>query len=108
MDIKKLLGKKIKEYRNLRGYSQEYLAELLGISQRTLSGIECGENFLTSKTLDKILEILMIQPSELFSVEYLKDNKELVSEIVQDIMSIKDNEEKVQLVYRVVKAILNK
>ena len=58
MNIKTLLGKKIKQYRILRGFSQEKLAELLNISQRTLSGIECGNNFLTSQTMDKILEVL--------------------------------------------------
>ena len=49
MDIKRLLGKKIKQYRILKGYSQEKFAELLNISQRTLSGIECGSNFLSSQ-----------------------------------------------------------
>lgn len=107
MNIKKLLGKKIKHYRILRGFSQEKLSELLNISQRTLSGIECGNNFLTSQTLDKIFDILKITPDELFHVEYLKSNKELTVELTNIIKSLEKDEEKLRTIYRVIKAILN-
>ena len=106
MDIKKLLGRKIKQYRILRGFSQEKLAELLNISQRTLSGIECGNNFLTSQTMDKILNVLNISPDELFYVEYLKSDKELTAELISDIKSLKG--EDLQLVYKIVKAVIKK
>ena len=106
MEIKKLLGKKIKQYRILRGLSQEKLAELLNISQRTLSGIECGNNFLTSQTMDKILEVLEITPDELFYVEYLKSPKELIKELIQDIKSLENNEEKLKITYKVIKSLM--
>ena len=106
MDIKKLLGKKIKHYRILKGLSQEKLSDLLNISQRTLSGIECGNNFLTSQTMNKILEVFDITPNELFYVEYLKSSDELVYDLINDIKSLKNNEEKLQTIYKVVKAII--
>ena len=106
MDIKKLLGKKIKQYRILRGYSQEKLVELLNISQRTLSGIECGNNFLTSQTMDKILEVLKISPDEIFYVEYLKSPKEKINELVEEIKKLEQDEQTLQIVYKVVKVIL--
>lgn len=106
MDIKRLLGKKIKQYRILRGLSQEKLAELLNVSQRTLSGIECGTNFLTSNTLDKIFEVLEISPDDLFYMEYLKSNDKLVDELISDIKNLQANTEKLQTVYKVVKALL--
>lgn len=106
MDIKSLLGRKIKQYRILRGYSQERLAELLNISQRTLSGIECGANFLTSQTLDKILEVLKISPDELFYVEYLKDDEDLVLELISDIKNLKNSPEKLKIAYKIIKSII--
>lgn len=106
MDIKSLFGKKIKQYRILRGYTQEQLAEMLNISQRTLSGIECGTNFLTAQTMEKILDVLKISPDELFYMEYLKPKKELILELVDDIKSQADNEEKLRTIYKVVKAII--
>lgn len=44
-DIKKLLGKRIKELRKAQGISQQQLAELANIDQRNLSHIECGDTF---------------------------------------------------------------
>jgi len=107
MDIKSLLGKKIKYYRTLRGFTQEQFSEMLNISQRTLSGIECGENFLTSKTLEKIFEVLSISPDELFKLEHLKSPKELVAELLSDIKMIEKDEEKLRYIYKIVKSIIN-
>ena len=106
-DIKKLLGKKIKHYRILNGLSQEKLSELLNISQRTLSGIECGNNFMTSQTLNKLFEVLRFSPDEMFQVGYLKPKKELISELIADIKALETNEEKLQLVYKLVKVIIS-
>ena len=90
----------------MRGLSQEKLSELLNISQRTLSGIECGNNFLTSQTMEKIMEVLNITPDELFYVEYLKSDKELIQELTNDIKSLQG--EDLQIIYKVVKAIIRK
>ena len=106
MDIKRLLGKKIKQYRILRNYTQEQLAEKLNISQRTLSGIECGANFLTAQTLNKIFEVLEITPDDLFYLNYLKPNKELVNELISDIKMQVNDTEKLHTIYKVVKAII--
>lgn len=106
MDIKRLLGKKIKQYRILRNYTQEQLAEKLNISQRTLSGIECGANFLTAQTLNKIFEVLEITPDDLFYLNYLKPNKELVNELISDIKMQINDTDKLHTIYKVVKAII--
>ena len=79
---------------------------MLNISQRTLSGIECGNNFLTAQTMEKILEVLEISPDELFYMEYLKSKKEIVAELIDDIKSQAENEEKLRTLYKVVKAII--
>lgn len=45
MNIKQKLGLRIKELRKQNGFSQERLAEMIDISQNSLSKIEIGENF---------------------------------------------------------------
>lgn len=45
MNIKKLLGKRIKELRKNKGITQEALSEKAGIDSKHLSRIECGVNF---------------------------------------------------------------
>ena len=94
MGIKKELGLKIKRMRAELGFTQEGLAEKIDISQRTLAGIEIGENFLTAETLDKIMEALNTTPEELFRVSHLKENTELIDEIIKEIK--KYQKEKIQ------------
>ena len=106
MNVKRLLGRKIKQYRVLKGFTQEELAEILNISPRTLSGIECGTNFLSSNTLEKILEVFDISLEEMFYFNYLKSNKEIVNELINDIKAYADDTQKLQTIYKVVKAII--
>ncbi len=107
MGIKSLLGKKIKELRLLKGFTQEELSERINISQRALSGIETGLNFLTAETLDNIVKVLNIQYEDLFYVEHLKSDEVLISELIEKIQRLKNNPQKLQEVYKVVNAILN-
>ena len=53
LEIKKLLGQRIKELRTKKGYTQEQLTEKLNIGQRTLSKIERGNTFVSAETLAK-------------------------------------------------------
>lgn len=76
MDIKILLGKRIKELRSKRKMTQQQLAELIDIDQRNLSNIELGINF-SSKSLIKIAEIFNIPVKELFEFEHFKLTNEM-------------------------------
>ena len=51
LEIKKLLGQRIKELRTGKGLTQEQLTEKLNIGQRTLSKIERGNAFVSAETL---------------------------------------------------------
>lgn len=106
MDIKKQLGAKVKRLRQKRGMTQEQLAEKVGIAPRTLSGIEIGENFVTAATLEKLFEALNVSSSELFSFDHIKPQEELINEIVSDIKNLKDHD-KIETIYKIVKAAIN-
>ena len=106
MGIKKELGKKIKRMRLNRGLTQEQLAEAIDVSQRTLSGIEIGENFMTAETLDNIIKALNTTSDELFAINHLKDDDKKVEEILHDIEYISQNTEKLDILYNVVKSLL--
>jgi HTH-type transcriptional regulator, cell division transcriptional repressor len=105
MGIKQQLGKKIKRIRMKQGLTQEKLAELIDISQRTLSGIEIGQNFLTAETLDKIINTLEITPDELFTVNHLKNSSELIDESINIIKSLKDEPEKLENIFKIISVI---
>lgn len=105
MGIKQELGQKIKRMRVNRGLTQEQLAEMVDVSQRTMSGIEIGENFVTAETLDKIISALNTTSEELFATNHLKDQSELINEIENDIKFISQNPMKLEILYKIVKAI---
>ena len=105
MGIKQEIGKKIKKMRIEQGYTQEKLAELINISQRALSSIEVGDNFLTAETLDKILEAFDITADELFSTNQFKDSNELLQMINKNILRIGNNPEKLEIIYNLTKSL---
>jgi transcriptional regulator with XRE-family HTH domain len=61
--------KKIRQIRDLKGYSQEYVASALGISTRAYSKIESGETQLTINRLNQISEILGVNPREILGFD---------------------------------------
>lgn len=105
MGIKQELGLKIKRMRINRGLTQEQLAEKVDVSQRTMSGIEIGENFVTAETLDKIINALNTTSEELFATEHLKEQEFLVEEIENDIKLISQNPQKLETLYNIVKSL---
>ena len=103
IDIKKQLGLRIKQIRQLKGLSQEQFAEKLGIAPRTLCGIELGKNFFTADTLEKILEVLDITPQDLFKINHLQPQEDLLEEIITSLKNIKDRE-KIETIYKIIKS----
>ncbi len=62
-----MYGDKIKTIRELRGYSQEYLAGKLGIAQNTYSKIETNQTKLTAEILEKLSKELGVSPADILS-----------------------------------------
>lgn len=65
---------KIRNIRNNKGFSQENMADALGISQRQYGRLENGESELTLQYIEKICEVLKINPSELFANDINQEN----------------------------------
>lgn len=74
--MKKHIGNKIRKLRKLKGYSQEYMAAQLAISQRAFSKMEREEIKLDWSQICNIASILGINPVDLISFDesYLFDN----------------------------------
>ena len=108
MGIKKELGKKIKKIRMAKGYTQDKLSEMADISQRALSSIELGENFVTAETLDKLLSALDITSEELFATNNVKDPVDLIKNINQNISLIADDAEKHEIIYNLTNSLVRK
>jgi len=62
-----MTGQKLRLLREFRNYSQEYIAEKLGITQHAYSRIENNLTRLTAERLERLAAILNIPPLELLS-----------------------------------------
>ena len=92
----KRFGKKIRYYRELNNYSQEELADLIGVSTNTLASWERGESFIRTITLEKLSKELKIKPEFLFStfeeIFNTKDNP-LLEEILQCMLTLSTSQQ---------------
>ncbi len=102
MDIKVLLGKRIQELRKAKNFTQEYMAELMGIETASLSNIERGKYYPTAENLNKILLILSVEPDELFCFRHLAPYQDLLREMTE---ALRNNENLTRLVYKFFKLV---
>lgn len=63
------IGNKIKNIRELRNYTQDHMAEKLGITQAGYSKIERGETDVAFSKLEEIASILEVSISDLVSFD---------------------------------------
>lgn len=78
---------------------------MIDISQRTLSGIEIGENFVTADTLDKLIKALNTTTEELFATDHLREDNDLLEEIYDNINNIAKDSTKLDILYNVTKSL---
>lgn len=102
--IKKPIGRRIKEIRLSKNITQQQLAEMIDIDQRSMSAIECGTNFPT-KNLLKIANSLGVELKELFDYEHLEiDDSQKFNQISKLLYNLSSHD--LNIVYRLVKNLV--
>ena len=107
MDVKKELGLKIKRIRQKEGLTQEQFAEKINIATRTLAGIEIGESFVSSQTIENILKYTHTTLEDFFISSHLRPTEDLLRDINSYILLVEEDREKIENIYKVVKALAN-
>ncbi len=97
---KELLGLRIKEFRENRRYTQDRLAEMVGIDPKHLSRIENGRNYPSLETLEKILDNLDVSYEEIFNFKLIVSKGDLIRKINNRLEAL--DETKLKLVYNIV------
>ncbi len=102
----RLVGKRIKEARLKKGYTQENMAELLKVSVAYVSRIETGKTRLNLKRLNQICDLL--DTTEAYALNGVSDNSKTylnneISSVLKDCSS--DDKE---LIYKIAAIISNK
>lgn len=101
MNVKKIFGKKIKEKRIALNLTQESLAEKIGISPKSLSQIELGNNFVSAENLEAICVALNVLPNNLFDFSQQNDDEKF--EYITK--KIKQNKNLAEKIYKIIEII---
>ena len=104
MDIKKLFGLRVKEYRKKLGLTQAQLAELVSIDDKHISCIENGKNFPSADLIARISAALKIEPKELFEFYHLQESKNLKKDIVTMLDTL--SQEQLQEVFKYIRSFV--
>lgn len=96
-NIKLLLGKKIKELRKAHKYTQEQLAEKIGIGTPNISYFETGKFAPSIETLQKLAQVFGIEIYELYMFQPLKPTSEIKQELAK---AIESDENILRLLYK--------
>lgn len=101
MNKKQALGLRIKEFREKNKYTQDKLAEKIGIDPKHLSRIENGRNFPSMETIEKLVMNLNITFQDLFQFGHFENRINLIKSITDDLEKLPD--EKLRFLYKVIK-----
>ena len=104
-DIDKVLGEVFKEYRVKNKFTQEKIAEKLGISVKYISRIENGTGGVKVETLVNYMNILGISPDVIFGK--LIVNKELEAQMELSKKASKLSRDKLNFVLSVIDLLDN-
>ena len=73
-DLQRVVGANLRNFRLERGLSQEAFADVVGVHRTYMGGLERGERNLTLRSLERIAEMIDVDPIELLQVA-LQDPK---------------------------------
>ena len=103
MDVKKLMGLRLKELRHSKDLSQEALASKTGISAKYLSSIERGKENPTFDMLIKLSHAIGIEMWEMFDFGHTVSRKEL-KEAIHSFTKSSD-EPNLRLAFKIIRAV---
>jgi transcriptional regulator with XRE-family HTH domain len=69
MKIRKMIGEKIRKIRTIKGFSQDYVANLLNISQAAYSDIETNRSKVNFERIQEIANIFKLDVNDLIAFD---------------------------------------
>ena len=87
------LGARIRHFRQLTGMSQLKFSELIECDPSTLAHYETGKNLISMTKLQKISEVLNVEPYQFF----IKDTNEPDKDVIESINYLLSTADNVQL-----------
>lgn len=103
--LKKLFGQRVKYYRNLKGLSQENLAERVGISANTIGYIERGKNAISFSKIPALSASFDVKPYQLF-IDTNTNSSDKTIEQIETLLKTA-NERQLNIFLNIISSILD-
>ena len=103
-DVKTKMGRRIRNLRRLKDWTQEELGERASLSGKYIGEIERGVANVTIDAIESIVKALEIDLPDLFEISHEVDRDHLLAEIKKNLD--KADDETVQLIFRIIKSVL--
>lgn len=68
-DLQRAVGRNLRRYRQERGLSQEAFADMVGVHRTYMGGLERGERNLTLRSVERIADLIGVNPIDLMGGE---------------------------------------
>jgi len=104
--FKKLIGERVRYYRNLRNLTQEQLAEIMEFNTKSISLLENGHNYIALNKVPRLCKALEIEPYQLFIFDKRNMRTENIKADIQEILNTMDNK-KLKLAYNLLYTLEN-
>lgn len=104
MNLPEMVGKRIREYRKKKNWTQEQLAEAASLHYSYIGGVERGDRNISLETLEKIALALDIPAGELFRPDEILDKQQLLDEHMK-LVSRRSAEE-IALITRIIRNVI--
>ncbi|KGN92773.1 helix-turn-helix domain-containing protein [Porphyromonas gulae] len=82
------VGLRLKQERNRKGYSLQYVAASLNVSTTTVYRIETGNKYLSMELFDRYCELLGLNPRDVFSNPAMEERDRIALEIGRRVIEI--------------------
>ena len=105
-DFKKYIGVNIAKIRKFRGYSQEYMSEIIDMTPNSYSRIERGQNFPSAESFAKIIDALDIKPVDLFNFPNEESDLKIKKEIYRKLKILEKDREKMVNIWLYINSII--
>jgi len=98
--LKSKFGKRVKELRKSKGYTQEQIAELIGIEPPNISKLEKGIHFPLPENIEKLAKALNSNIQDLFDFEHFEDKNNLKIKLQEYIETAEEKE--IEFIYKLI------
>lgn len=104
--FRKLIGERVRYYRNLKGLTQEQLAEIMEFNTKSISLLENGHNYIALNKLPKLCFALGIEPYQLFIFDKRNAKSFDIQSDIHELLDTMDNK-KLKLAYNLLYTLCN-